>query len=644
MHSQQLHNWTPILIGEGGTVLDLCSVALDSGDVGILALTPTGIFHSVDDARSWRGLSEATQPPLPLSMAVGQDSAEESPIILMGSAVGLFRFQGDPERWVEILPGEAVTTIGLSTDAPYHAPIFAATENSGLLVSSDLGSSWTDSSVGLDTDPVVTVCVSPRYPADQTVFLATTTGLYRSRNGGRAWRRLDFEPGPGTVQCLGVVSDNQSGFNLYVGLSNGFFVSVDKGTKWTEVNGFAGLSVFDISVATTGGGWNVITVLSDRGCHSTDDSDGKWFLSSTGDFEALSSLSIPNSSELVLIVGTANSGIYRGSRVGGSWVACNTGLRAIHRTQIQVVESSTGDSDHLVVNEIYNGLLKSSDMGKQWNMIDGTAQAGMDPPVLQASCEPDTLLSISGCEPRKYRISEGTCEHIAPLPHSLTPVGVTSLGQARAGGLIAVTSDGRVWHYDSHGRWTDGGQSFGSEPVVAAEFVASSQQSPGVWAIVYIEKQSTSTPIPSLWRSVDSGRTWRPWLESSSPGALAVTGTQEKGHEVVFVGTHNLIYRFTLALDQAPFTLSPEDVTPNILDDDLLITSVVLSPQYRDDRTLFLGTNLGVWISLDAGSTYSHWMPDGPRQITGLALGTAPELDQYVIALDRHGTVWARQR
>lgn len=644
MDSRQLSDWTPILTGEGGTVLDLCAVALASGEVDILALTPVGIFRSVDNAASWRSLAAATQPPLPLSMAVGQASDGEPAVILVGSAVGLFSFQGETGRWIELLSGEAVTSIGLSPSAPVQAPIFAATEQSGLLVSSNLGSSWTNSSVGMNEDPIVAVRVSPRYSLDQTLFVATATDLYRSRNGGKAWRRLDFELGPGAIQCLNVSADNDSGLKLLVGHANGLSVSVDLGVNWTKVSEFAGLSVWDVSVTPGLIGGNAVTILTDVGCHATDDASDEWLFCPTGDLEALSSLSLPSLSEPILVIGTANRGIYRQSRMDGAWIEANTGLEAIHRTQIQLVESSMGGVNHLVVNEVTNGLLLSTDLGTQWTTIESPTQASMDPVVIQASRDPDTILILFGSQGYKYRVSDATWERISRLPGGGSPVGFTSLGLAQPGGLIAVSADGRVWHCDSRGQWTDRGQPFGPEPVAAVEFLGSCRHSTSVWAVVYIEKQSTSTPIPALWRSVDSGQTWSPWLESSSAGALAIAGTQEQEREVVFIGTHNLMYRFTVALDRQLVVLSPEDITSYVLDDGLLITSIVLSPEFNDDHTLLLGTNQGVWISQDAGKTFSSWAPTGPRQITGLALATTPELAQNVIALELSGTVWARQR
>lgn len=644
MDSRQLSDWTPILTGEGGTVLDLCAVVVPSGEVNILALTPVGIFRSVDGATSWRRLSDATQPPLPLSMAVGQASAGEPAVILVGSTVGLFRFEGETGRWIQLLSGEVVTNIGLSPSAPAQAPVFAATEQSGLLVSSDLGSSWTESSVGLNEDPIVALSVSPRYPTDQTLFVATATDLYRSRNGGKAWRRLDFEPGPGAIQCLNVSADNDSGLKLYVGHANGLSVSADLGVNWTEVNEFAGVSVWDVSVTPGMLGWNAVTVLTDAGCYSADDSSDTWRFCATADIEAISSLSIPNSSAPILVIGTAKDGIYRGGRTDGSWIEANAGLEAIHRTQIQTVESSLGGIDHLIVNEVDNGLLMSSDVGNQWTMIDSPPSGGLDWTVIQASREPDTLLTITGSQGHKFRISAGMWERIAPLPSGRSPVGFTSLGQVQPGGIIAVAADGSVWRYESDGGWADRGKPFGSEPVVAAEFIASCRQSASVWAIVYTTRRSHSAPIPTLWRSVDAGQTWSFWLESSSPGALAVAGTVENRHEIVYVGTHNQIHRMTVVLDQRPDTLSPEQITRHELDNDLLITSIALSPRLRDDRTLFLGTNRGVWISRDEGKTYSHWVPGGPTQITALTLGSDHRGGQYVVALELGGTVWARRQ
>lgn len=642
MTTQVSAKWTPILPSEGGTVLDLCGVALGAGSVTILALTTTGVFHSVDNAKSWSPVSDSTQPPLPTSMAVGGDPDEDLAAILVGSSIGLFHFEADPKRWVQILAGEAVTAIGLSRCAPMEAPIFVATENSGLLVSDGSGSCWRDSNVGLDGEPIIGVAVSPQYHVDHTAFLAITTGLFRSRNGGKAWRRLDFEAGPGTIQCLDIVSGVTMEQTLYVGLSNGLWASNDMGHTWNQTPEFAGLSVWNISVTPRFPDENFISILSNVGCFTTDDRCNGWHFSPTADHEVVSSSLIPSPSGSMCIIGTARNGICRRSIADDNWVTCNAGLEAVHRTQIHAVKPIVGDIHHIVANEVLTGLLVSHNGGETWSIMNRDAQSDLDVPVIQASAQRDTVLTLSGADMRKHQVSEGTWERIVPLPLGHKPAGFTSLGQVLPGNLMAISTDGTVWHFDSDSGWTDRGQPFGLDIAASVEFVESSQVATGLWAVIYAQEHPSSAPIPALWRSDDSGTTWNQWLESSSPVALTVTGVQEHGQEVALIGTANQVYKVPITVIDQPLKLTLDDLNPRFLDDVQFITSILPSPRFIEDQTLFVGTDRGVLISTDAGATYRQWSFGRPHNITGLAPMTAGKNLLSVIALELGGTVWAR--
>ena len=635
--------WTPVLTSEGGTVLQLCTATMRAGHAVTFALTATGVFQSHDCGNSWQKISEGPQPPFPMSMAAGRNPDEASPTLFVGSAVGLFNYDRESSEWVQVLSVEAVTGIGVSTTAPQEAPLFAATESSGLLVSTDAGRSWSDSNVGLSVgEPIVGLSISPRYNEDKTAFVATAKALYRSRNGGKAWRRLDFNTGADAIQCLGIAADGASGPVLFLGLLNGLWSSHDLGRTWMEVQDLTGASVWDISVAECDPNKNAVTVLTSAGCFTSDDSGSQWQLFPTDGRDVLSAALVSGPSGPVCLIGTASEGVLRRSATSDAWNECNAGLEGMQRTQIAAIASVDGNTTHIVVNEAFMGMRISHDAGTSWTSIIGGPEEDLNVTVIQTSHQLGTMLTLTGADMHEYRISDGNWMQIPSLPSIHQPRAVTSLGQRHSGSLTAVSTDGKVWTYQPDDGWIDLGRPFGVHTVAGVEFAPAIRPATGLWAVIYAQLQSLGPAVPALWRSDDSGVTWKQWLESSSPAALSVAAAEADDSEVVFIGTGNEIYKIPVTTGNQRLGADRDNLSPLILDGTNFVTSILPSPRFSEDQTLFVGTDRGVWISEDAGMAFRRWSRGRPNNITGLTVMDAEENRPCVIALELAGDVWAR--
>ena len=73
------------------------------------------------------------------------------------------------------------------------------------------------------------------------------------------------------------------------------------------------------------------------------------------------------------------------------------------------------------------------------------------------------------------------------------------------------------------------------------------------------------------------------------------------------------------------------------------VTAVAVSPSFADDQTVLVATNAGVFVSHDAGDTYTPWS-EGlvPPGIVALALPSTFGDDRAVFALGLGGTLWRR--
>jgi ferredoxin-NADP reductase len=77
------------------------------------------------------------------------------------------------------------------------------------------------------------------------------------------------------------------------------------------------------------------------------------------------------------------------------------------------------------------------------------------------------------------------------------------------------------------------------------------------------------------------------------------------------------------------------------------ITGVAVSPQYRNDYTVFVATSAGIFVSRDAGRHFAHWSGGmGATPVVALAVTGKPSGgrgEQWVYALGLGGTIWRRR-
>jgi photosystem II stability/assembly factor-like uncharacterized protein len=98
-----------------------------------------------------------------------------------------------------------------------------------LLISTDLGATWTMSNAGLSgaVNALMTI------PGNgQLVYAGTNSGLFISTDAGATWEATTL-----TQSVRALVCDPANGQNIFAGTyGNGVYASTDGGTTWTEMN------------------------------------------------------------------------------------------------------------------------------------------------------------------------------------------------------------------------------------------------------------------------------------------------------------------------------------------------------------------------------------------------------------------------
>lgn len=86
--------------------------------------------------------------------------------------------------------------------------------------------------------------------AGQTLFLGAHTGLFRSDDGGRSWKRVAVSAKHSHLDVMAVTPDPREAKTIYIGTHEaGVFKSPDRGTTWKQANnGLGGMDVHGLAI------------------------------------------------------------------------------------------------------------------------------------------------------------------------------------------------------------------------------------------------------------------------------------------------------------------------------------------------------------------------------------------------------------
>jgi photosystem II stability/assembly factor-like uncharacterized protein len=617
-------SWERIASHAGGSVAGLAAATSRGGETLLFAATPVGVFHSTDDGHSWR--LPGVNPSVPFADVVAPSPhfADDQTLFVCG-ADGLYRSTDAGDTWQRVLIGSRMLCVVVSpADTPHRLVVLVGTEADGILVSHDIGRTWTGANAGLLDLTVISLAVSPCFETDHTAFAGTASGVYRTRNAGRSWRSVDVGLDEPAVQSL-AVSPNFADDKLVVAgtESDGLLISTDAGATWhTPPPSLAHGGVAALTFAPGGG--RSIAAATDSGIGISQNGGETWHIVGA-ELEPVLSLLF---SDQVLFAGLHRQGIVRSDDGGATWRPVNQRLTA--RLDTELVLSPHFDRDRtLLVGCLQDGLRVSTDAGVTWE--DRTTGVQELTAYNFALSEKTVYLATSA----GIRISrDGALTwQVSSLVDDPARVVTTGRGVAltalEGGKLFISEDDGRSWR---------GLESpfYGTDVITLAVshdrtlFVAT----------------STSTEVV-LWRSIDGGERWQRWLVEPA-GGVSRMPLADVVDGRVFVGLGGRVFK---PLRNAEEVRSGErrpvwrgvDVGDGVVG----ITALCASPAFGEDHTLFAATNAGIFVSRDSGDSFHNWNEgldlDQTRMVC-VAVSPTYAQDRLVYGLGLGGTVWRRER
>jgi photosystem II stability/assembly factor-like uncharacterized protein len=221
-----------------GPVLDLLIHPFQNPNPGIWAACASGLYYSHDLAKTWQYAYESLlgDSQLPASALALAPTTPGSWLLLSGGPGGVLRSEDHGGTWkIFRLPGPVpvITALAVSPAFAQDGTAFAATEQDGVFVTYNYGSSWTSWNFGLLDVQAFTLAVSPQYPTDRQVFVGVSTGLFRSQNRGRSWQPIELPGGYDAVLSLALSpAFGQDGLGFTGTESSGLLRTEDGGSTW----------------------------------------------------------------------------------------------------------------------------------------------------------------------------------------------------------------------------------------------------------------------------------------------------------------------------------------------------------------------------------------------------------------------------
>ncbi|MDE3243453.1 MAG: hypothetical protein KGO52_12115 [Nitrospirota bacterium] len=273
--------------------------------------------------------------------------------------------------------------LSLALDPAHPASVYAGTMGDAVYKSPDGGQRWIAHNAGLKEH----VSVVNRFVFDprdtETVYAATTVGVFRSTDGGRLWD--ERMAGMKEVHIVFTLTMDPTRPNIfYAGTSGGAYRSLDGTASWQKVNNGlippeildASLSLGVSTIAIDPKAPDTVYAGTNNGLFvSTNRADAWTRIGQSLPDQYISSLVLDPSNPSVLYAG-GRSGIHKSLDSGRTWQAMNEGLATLN---VRTIVMSPQDPQTLYLGTNGSGLYRSRDGAKSWARVHLTDKSPTPP-------------------------------------------------------------------------------------------------------------------------------------------------------------------------------------------------------------------------------------------------------------------------
>jgi hypothetical protein len=294
-------------------------------------------------------------------------------IIYVATNDYIYKTRDGGQTWANLSRGMSYSrVIAMAIDPSYPATVYAGTKGDAVYKSHDGGQRWVSMRAGLDDVTITSVVNQFLFdPADsQHIFLATTMGVFETKNGGEQWtKRMEGMKEVLMVVTLGM--DPTRPAVLYAGTSGGVYKSVDGAGHWEKVNN----GLVPPGMVKTSRALNVTSIHVDpyepdtvyaatlAGFYKTTDGAKSWarVAESLAD-QMLMGMVLDRTKKGVIYL-AGRDGVHRSQDGGVTWNTLNNGFST---TIIRSIAQSESDPRLFYAGTNGSGLYRSHNAGETW--------------------------------------------------------------------------------------------------------------------------------------------------------------------------------------------------------------------------------------------------------------------------------------
>lgn len=288
----------------------------------------------------------------------------------------IYKTRDGGQTWTNLSKGMSHSrVIAMAIDPAYPATVYAGTKGDAVYKSHDGGQRWASMRSGLDDATISSVVNQFVFdPGDsQHIFLATTMGVFETKNGGEHWtKKMEGMKEVLMVVTLGM--DPLQRTTLYAGTSGGVYKSIDQAGHWEKVNN----GLVPPEMVKTSRALNVSSIQVDpfepetvyaatlAGLYKSTDGAKSWAkIGASLTDQMLVAMVLDRTRKGVVYI-TGRDGVHRSEDGGSTWKSINSGLAT---TNVRSIAQSATDPRVFYAGTNGSGLYRSKDAGDTWESM-----------------------------------------------------------------------------------------------------------------------------------------------------------------------------------------------------------------------------------------------------------------------------------
>lgn len=226
-------------------------------------------------------------------------------------------------------------------------------------------SGWEPLNNGIETLTVQSIAVAQQKP--DVMYLGTLDGLYKTKDGGGQWSRIDETLTGHDIKCIAL--DPNDSERLFVGTwGKGVFKSVNGGMSWNKV-WQKGQDPRIYSLYLTSGARPILLAGTENGLYRSEDFGETWKLSFV--YGSIQAIAAQPDKPTRIFIGVRSHGIFKSDDGGVNWQKMNNGL---FQSGDGVATANSfvfhpQNSSEIYISTGWVDLYKSIDGGENWKQF-----------------------------------------------------------------------------------------------------------------------------------------------------------------------------------------------------------------------------------------------------------------------------------